>query len=90
MVKLFMTPCKYPAANKSPAPVRSIILRFFSAEHSTISPLFSAMAPFSPLVITKFLFKYLIKVIASSNDLAPIKDNISCSLAKIISSLFLN
>ena len=27
--KLFICPCKKPAANKSPAPVKSIIFRFF-------------------------------------------------------------
>ena len=59
--KLFKFPCKKPAANKSPAPVKSTMLRFFSAGHSAISPLAKAIAPFSPLVITKCLFKFFVK-----------------------------
>ena len=35
--KLFIRPCKYPAANKSPAPVKSTIFKFFLTLHSTIS-----------------------------------------------------
>ena len=39
---LLINPCENPA-NKSPAPVKSLILRLFLAEHSTISFLFIAM-----------------------------------------------
>ena len=50
-----MTPCKYPAANKSPAPVKSTIFKFFLASYSNISWFLIAIAPFDPLVITRFL-----------------------------------
>ena len=87
--KLLMIPWRYPAANKSPAPVKSLILRFFWASQS-ISSLFSIdIAPFSPLVITTFFLICFEKVTVSSKELASINDVISCSFAKMISSLFL-
>ena len=54
---LLIYPCKNPAANRSPAPVRSIILRFFCISLSTTSSPLTATAPFSPLVTTTNLFK---------------------------------
>ena len=47
-----ISPCRNPAANKSPAPVRSTTLRFLLAEHSTTSSPLIANAPLSPRVIT--------------------------------------
>ena len=43
--KLFIYPCKNPAANKSPAPVRSVIFKFFFASHSVIWLFLIAIAP---------------------------------------------
>mgnify|MGYP003320439962 CR=1 FL=1 len=57
--KLFIKPCKKPAANKSPAPVRSTILRFSLTPFSTTSSPLINIAPFSPLVITNSFFKWL-------------------------------
>ena len=65
---LFTTPCKYPAANKSPAPVKSFIFKFFLASHSITSFCLTLMAPFSPLVITTFLLISLQNDITSSNE----------------------
>ena len=49
-------PCKKPAANKSPAPVKSFMSRFCCAGNSkTVSPLI-ATDPLSPLVIIIFFF----------------------------------
>ena len=46
-------------------------------------------APLSPLVITTFFLICFEKVTISSKEFALINDVISCSLAKMISSLFL-
>ena len=45
-----MWPCKKPPANKSPAPVKSLIARSFLAEHSTTLFLSIATAPLSPVL----------------------------------------
>ena len=63
-----MIPCRYPAANKSPAPVKSNILRFFLDSTSTIFLFSIEIAPFSPLVIIKFFFISLPKEITSLID----------------------
>ena len=47
------------------------------------------MAPLSPRVITINLFISLAKLITSSNFFTSINDIISCSLANVISNLFL-
>jgi hypothetical protein len=62
---LLMYPCKNPAAKRSPAPVRSIILRFFCISLSKISSPLIAIAPFSPLVTTTNLLSCFEKFITS-------------------------
>ena len=81
--------CKKPAAKRSPAPVKSTILRPSFIPHSTTSFPFTATAPFSPLVKTIILPKDFEKLITSSKDFASINEIISCSFAKVISNLFL-
>ena len=61
----------------------------FLAEHSKTSSPLIAIAPFAPLVITIFFFKFFEKSTTSLNDELFIKDKISCSFANTISSLFL-
>ena len=83
-----MYPCKNPAAKRSPAPVRSRILRFFCILHSKISSPLIATAPFSPLVMIINLLSCFEKAITSLKFSALINEVISCYLAKVISSLF--
>ena len=86
---LLIYPCKNPAAKRSPAPVRSIIFRFCCAALSIISLPLIATAPFSPLVITSNLLSCFEKFITSSKFFASINELISCSLANVMSNLFL-
>ena len=84
-----MYPCKKPAAKRSPAPVRSIIFRSFCIPLLTTSSPLTATAPFSPLVTTINLLSCLENSITSLKFFALINELIYCSLAKVISSLFL-
>ena len=54
---LLTYPCKKPAAKRSPAPVKSTILRPCLTPHSATSSPLIATAPFSPLVNTIILPK---------------------------------
>ena len=56
-VSSLICPCKKPAANKSPAPVKSRIFRFFLLWHSIIPSLVTATLPLAPRVITNSFFK---------------------------------
>ena len=60
---LLTCPCKKPAAKRSPAPVKSTILRPSFIPHSTTSSPLMATAPFSPLVKTIILPRDLEKFI---------------------------
>jgi len=60
--KLFTRPCKNPAAKRSPAPVKSIIFKFFWISHLTTSFLLIAILPFSPRVKTISFPKFIEKV----------------------------
>ena len=86
---LLIYPCKNPAANKSPAPVRSTILRLFCIVFSITSSPLIATEPFYPLVIITNLLSCFANFIISSKFFASINEVISCSLANVISSLFL-
>jgi len=68
-----MYPCKNPAAKRSPAPVKSTILRLFWTSLSTTSLLLIATAPFSPLVITTNLLSCFEKFMTSSKFFASLE-----------------
>ena len=72
-LKLDKYPCRYPAANKSPAPVRSTISKFELAEHSQISFLFTDIAPLLPRVIIVIFSISLQKYMASFIELLLVK-----------------
>ena len=62
-----MCPCKNPAATTSPAPGSTTMLIFFLTPHSTTSSPFIAIAPFSPLVITKSFLSFFEKLITRNH-----------------------
>ena len=68
---------------------KKIIFKFFCISFSKTSSPLIATAPFSPLVTIISLLSCFEKFITSLKFFASIKDVISCSLAKVISSLFL-
>ena len=78
--KLFTRPCKNPDAKRSPAPVKSIIFKFFWISHSTTSFLLIAILPFSPLVRTINFPRFFVNEIVREKILLNYKKEIPYSV----------